>query len=281
MASSELVERWFTVGIPTLLQATRYTMFAVQPRGGHSMNQLDPELLEIEPTSQALFRHDVLHQPKPYRWPRWQRDALIEQARAGDQEARELLICSCLWFVFHRAWRYKDIVRHDDPMDLVSVGNVAMVEALEKALWANDPFRYLMSQGAYAIAHYVYHENYMIKRDKHRNLVTPDVSLDAELQNGLIYGGMVGKPSEVDISSLYEEDSNTQEDEKYAPLYQALDRLTEKQRFVVMKHLGLGDYGAPESLADIGRSMGVNPDAAWKHWRAAKMRLKKLLGAGS
>lgn len=281
MASSELVERWFTDGIPTLLQATRYTMFAVQPRGGHTMNLVDPEFLEIEPTSYALFWHDVVHQPKLYQWPKEQRDALIEQARAGDQEAQELLICSCLSFVFYRAWTYADLLRHDDPMDLVSVGNVAMVEALEKALWAANPIKYLISQGAYAIAHYVYHERYMIKRDKHKNVVTPDVSLDAELQSGLTYGGLVGTPAQVDISSSYEGDSDAQEDEKYAPLYQALSKLTRKQRIVVMRHLGLGDYGAPESLADIGRSMGTSLHAVWQCWKRAKERLKKHLGTGS
>lgn len=235
------------------------------------MEQLDQELLQIEPTSYALFRHDVLNQPKVNTWPQELQDELIERARAGDQEARELLICSCLSFVFYRAWRYKDELRHDDPMDLVSVGNLAMLEVLDKALYADNPIKYLISYGAYAIAHYVYHDSPMIKRDKHRNIVTPVASLDAELgQTDLTYNDVLGMIDEVNLLS----DSD---DKNYADLYQALDRLTEKQRYVVMKHFGLGD--APAPLAEVGRQMAIKPESAWKHWRAARKRLKKLLGA--
>jgi RNA polymerase sigma factor (sigma-70 family) len=237
-----------------------------------AMKELDQELLQIEPTSYALFRYDVLNQPKVNMWPKEQQDALIEQARAGDQEARELLLCSCLSFIFYRAWRYKDELRHDDPMDLVSIGNVAMLEALDKALYADNPIKYLISQGAYAIAHYVFHDSPMIKRDKHRNIVTPVTSLDAELgQTDLTYNDVLGMIDVVDLSS----DVEDTQDKKYAALYQALDRLTEKQRYVVTRHLGLDD--APIPLAEVGREMAIRPESAWKQWKAAQKRLKKLL----
>jgi RNA polymerase sigma factor (sigma-70 family) len=236
------------------------------------MQELDQELLQIEPTSYALFRHDVLNQPKVNMWTDEEQNALIEKARRGDKEARELLILSCLSFIFYRGWRYKDEIRHDDPMDLVSIGNLAMVEALDKALYADKPIKYLISQGAYAIAHYVYHDSPMIKRDKHRNVVTPVASLDAELgQTDLTYNDVLGMTHD-----LFSDEEEAQ-DEILAALHQALDRLTKKQRYVVTKHFGLDD--APTSLAEIGRMMSIRPESAWKTWKMAQSRLRKLLGA--
>lgn len=233
------------------------------------MQDLDQELLQIEPTSYALFRYDVLQQPKLNMWPKEQLDEVLEQARQGDQEARDLLIRSCLSFVFYRGWRYRDELLHDDPMDLVSVGNIALLESLEKALYADKPIKYLISQAAYAIQHYVFYESPMIRRDKHRNVVTPVASLDREFtQTNLTYGDVVGITDETNRSS-------EELDERYQPLYQALDRLTEKQQYVVKKHFGLD--GAPESLAEVGRSVGINPESAWKTWKAAQKRLQKLL----
>ena len=120
-------------------------------------------------------------------------------------------------------------LRHDDPMDLVSVGSVAMIEALDKALSANNPIKYLISQGAYAITHYVYHDSPMVKRDPHRHVVIPVVSLDAELgETDLSYN---------DVVSVSGDDRSGAGEKIYADLYQALDQLTEKQRHVVAPHL--------------------------------------------
>jgi RNA polymerase sigma factor (sigma-70 family) len=238
------------------------------------MQELDPELLQIEPTSFALFRHDVLNQPKVNLWPKEEQEALFEKARRGDKEARELLLLSCLSFIFYRGWRYKDEIRHDDPMDLVSIGNVAMVEALDKALYADKPIKYLISQGAYAIAHYVFHDSPMIKRDAYRNMVTPVTSLDAESsQTELTYNDVLGMTDEVDLYLDREE----AQDEPYAELYQALEHLTEKQRYVVTKYFGLDD--APAPITEVGRRMGIHPSGVWRHWTTARERLRKLLGA--
>ena len=236
------------------------------------MQELDQELeelLQIEPTSYALFRYDVLRQPKLYKWPQEEVDAIVERAREGDQEARELLILSCLSFVFYRGWKYKDDIRHDDPMDLVSIGNLAMVEVLDKALDADNPIKFLISQAAYAIQHYVFHLSPMIRRDKHRNEVTPVTSLDAELGNSdLTYHQLLGV-----LDPVEEEETD---DLLWGPLYQAIDKLTQKQRNVVKRHFGLDC--APESFGDIGRSMSINPESAWKLWKLAQKRLIKLLG---
>jgi RNA polymerase sigma factor (sigma-70 family) len=239
------------------------------------MQELDQELLQIEPTSRALFRYDAINQPKLYKWPKEQVDEVVQKARGGDRESRDLLVLSCLSFVFYRAWEYKDELLHADPMDLVSVGCLTLLESLEKALSADNPIKYLISQAAYAIQHYVFHESPMIRRDKHRNQVTPVVSLDQELgDSDVTYGDLIGVLQEFDL--LSEEEKEEMDALPYAPLYQAIDRLTEKQRTVVKRHFGLD--GAPETLADIGRSLSTRPESAWKLWKLAQKRLQKLLG---
>jgi len=240
-----------------------------------AMDELDQELLQIEPTSYALFRYDVLNQPKGNMWSQEQLDEVLQKARQGDQEARDLLVLSCVCFVFYRAWRYKEEIFSDDPMDLVSVGNLALLESLDKALYADNPIPYLISQAAYAIQHYVFHESPMIRRDTYRNVVIPVVSLDQELgDSDVTAGDLIGVLQEFDLLSEAEkEEMNAL---LYAPLYQAIDRLTEKQQYVVKRHFGLD--GAPETLADIGRRLSTRPESAWKRWKLAQKRLQKLLG---
>lgn len=239
------------------------------------MKKVDQEILEIEPTSYALYRYEVLNQPYISKWPKEEVDALLDQARQGDQDARELLIKCCLAFVFYRAWRYTDQLRHDDPMDLVSIGNIALLEGLDKALTeAVHPIKYLLSHAAFAMQHYVYHDSYLIKRDKHRNEVIQTVSLDQALgASDLTYADLVGALQEFDMLS----ESETNSDVFYGPLYEAINQLTEKQRFVVVKHFGLEN--APETFAEISRRLSLRPESAWKNWKLAQKRLQKLLGA--
>ena len=59
--------------------------------------------------------------------------ALRDQAREGDEQARDRLIENCLSYVAYIASRYKRYVHHDDYLDLVGVGNLAIVEHIEKA----------------------------------------------------------------------------------------------------------------------------------------------------
>lgn len=227
--------------------------------------ELDEELLQIELTSFHLFLHDVLHQPRIHLWPQEEQEAVVARARAGDQQARDLLLCSCLSFIFHRGWRYKDDIRHNDLMDLISVGNLAMVEALEKALYADNPIKYLMSVGAYAITHCVFHNSPMITRG-YRTVETPVVSLEEFSNSDLSYEGGIGVVDE----------SDRREPERHISLYQALDQLTEKQREVVVRHVGLEEH-APTALKQISRELGLEKSAAQDRWQGGLKRLKKLL----
>src|SRR5215471_6452334 len=102
-------------------------------------------------TSLEQYRSEVLR--LPHLTDSEERD-LEQRARLGDEQARKLLIESSLQYVARIAWRYLCYVRQDDYLDLVSVGNLAVVEGIAKALTAVRPCAYLRAVAWHAIKRY-------------------------------------------------------------------------------------------------------------------------------
>jgi hypothetical protein len=102
-------------------------------------------------TSLEQYRSEVLRLPRLT--DSEERD-LEQRARLGDEKARQLLIESSLQYVARIAWRYLCYVRQDDYLDLVSVGNLAVVEGIAKALTTTKPCAYLRAVAWYAIRRY-------------------------------------------------------------------------------------------------------------------------------
>jgi hypothetical protein len=69
-----------------------------------------------------------------------------------------------------------------------------------------------------------------------------------------------------------------QEQPNYEMLYQAINALTEKQRYVILRHLGL-DGNASESLGTISHRLSANPKMtiARNRFNLAIKRLHRLL----
>ena len=87
-------------------------------------------------SSVEQYRSEVLRLP---RLTRSEESELVCRARNGDTQAKEALIQSCLGYVASVAYRYVCYMQHDDYLDLVSVGNLAIVECFEKALTVDNP----------------------------------------------------------------------------------------------------------------------------------------------
>src|SRR5712692_5815964 len=73
--------------------------------------------------------------------------ACIEAARTGSLQARNELICDCLyWTLLKATATYQERTPpHSDLMDLVGHAHVTLLEAFPKALAADKPVKYLMS----------------------------------------------------------------------------------------------------------------------------------------
>ena len=57
------------------------------------------------------------------------------------------MVEACLWYVFRVAQKYADLP-HDETLDFVGIGNLALVERVDRALGKPNPFAYLMKIGA-------------------------------------------------------------------------------------------------------------------------------------
>lgn len=201
---------------------------------------------EIVLSSVEQYRSEVLRLP---RLTRSEESKLVYRARNGDTQAKEALIQSCLGYVACVACRYVCYMQHDDYLDLVSVGNLAIVECFEKALTVEKPVAYLLGVAKLAVKAYCCKHSGLITHQRGQQFAWVD-SLDAPLGDGQgCLAEMLAAPTQ----------EIQQEPAECNRLYSAISSLTPKQRYVVLRHFGL-DGDAPESIATISRRLSqVNP----------------------
>jgi DNA-directed RNA polymerase sigma subunit (sigma70/sigma32) len=174
---------------------------------------------------------------------------LVHRARLGERQAREALLQGCLRYVAYVTSRYSCYLQHEGYLDLVSVGNLAIVECLEKALTVDNPVAYLYGVAKLAIRSYCYTHSQLMTQVRGRPFVWVD-SLDAPLCNrqGCIADFLVAPVQ-----------APQQEQSDFTRLYEAINALTPKQRYVIVRYYGL-DGDAPESIASISRRLSpTNP----------------------
>src|SRR6266566_4699082 len=91
-------------------------------------------------TSEQLFRREVAQIAEP---TEEQQAALIRRVRLGEVEARQEMVTACLPFVLRLASRYVYYAKHCEFLDLCQVASLEVLEWLDKALEASNPFGYL------------------------------------------------------------------------------------------------------------------------------------------
>jgi len=192
---------------------------------------------------------------------------IVQKARAGDKAAREQVITNCLTYIEFIAKRYERYLHHDDYLDLVSIGTLAVVENVNTALVKDNPSGWLRSRGKYAILNYCITRAGLITRPD-RSPPISTVSLDKPIfENKTL----------VDVIKA-EECPRNGERPDYTFLYQALEELPRAYREVISRHYGLYGY-SPESLYELSRRMSKNVKGSIAYlteYRALK-RLRKHL----
>jgi DNA-directed RNA polymerase sigma subunit (sigma70/sigma32) len=174
---------------------------------------------------------------------------LVRRACSGERQAKEALLQSCLRYVAFITSRYSCYLEHEEYLDLVSVGNLALVERLEKALTVDNPVAYLYGVAKLAIRSYCYTNSQLITQVRGRPMVWTD-SLDAPLCNhkGCLADLLVAP-----------EQTPKKEQSEFARLYAAINTLTPKPQYVILRFYGL-DGDAPEPIASISRRLSpTNP----------------------
>lgn len=197
-------------------------------------------------TSVEQYHSEVLRLP---RLTRSEERELVRRARSGDKQAKDELIQSCLRYVAFVASRYARLLEHDDYLDVVSVGNMAIVECLEKALRVDNPVAYLYGVAKMAIKLYCFTHSQLITQQRGKPFVWVD-SLDAPLGNSKsCYADFLAAPA---LEGQIKQSDFTR-------LYEAINAITPKQRYVILRFFGL-DGDAPEPLAAISRRLSTtNP----------------------
>jgi RNA polymerase sigma factor (sigma-70 family) len=209
--------------------------------------------------------------------------ALEDRARRGEADAKQEMIKLTLRYISKVAATLFDAYgpyMHDDYMDLVQEGNLVVVETLERALQTarkGGVIAYLCGTAKLRIRTYCMYKSGMINIHGNRAEVGKHIveSLDAKIGGTeLTYQDVVAAKSEI------EEDAGQKTAPFYQALYQplreALDTLTEKQRYVVDRHYGL-DGGEPETLLAISKRKGGASNAACRTLHFAKKKLRKKL----
>src|SRR5260370_24691438 len=172
------------------------------------------------PTTKELYRREVRVLPV---LTRAEEQELVRRARRGDAEARTALIQSCLNYVgFMAAWHARDVY-HDEYLDLVGIGNVAVVEHVDEALTRENPCAYLRGCAKFAIIYYCFNRASLIPTPWQAKQSISVASLDTPVYANTVQLEPV----------LFRESPD------YAWLYEALKQLPQRYQDVLIKHYGL------------------------------------------
>lgn len=234
---------------------------------------MPPETL---PTIDVLKRMDDLSGPALYQYetrritpiPRDGQAAYVEAARAGDEAAAHRLILNCLNWTMRRAYAIcrDDPPEHSDMMDLVGHANQKMVEAMPKAIKANDPVAYFMSVSAQEMRRYCVYNDPLIQRQRDSRVTIPHPATDSLEAGDFPLLATTAAPDAVEAS------------EDYQALYDALDGLSVRQKGVLMAAYGLGGQMKRKNQ-DIAAQFGLPKETIEKYLWRAKRRLAKRLGS--
>jgi DNA-directed RNA polymerase sigma subunit (sigma70/sigma32) len=210
-------------------------------------------------TTEELYQREVRSLP---RLTITEEQELIRRARNGDTEARTALVQSCLNYVgFIAAWHAR-YVCHDEYLDLVGIGNVAVVEHVDEALTKENPCAYLRGCAKYSIIYYCFNRSSLIPTPWQAKQKISVASLDTSGCS----------------NTVQHEPVAAQEQPDYTFLYQAVERLPTRYQDVLIRHYGL--YDRPEeSLYEMSRRMSssVKGSIAYLVEYRALRRLRQLL----
>jgi DNA-directed RNA polymerase specialized sigma24 family protein len=220
------------------------------------------------------------------RFPREEQDELVERARNGDAEARQLLMLNCLRWVLITACRMYEERQPQcvEALDLAAEANLKMVERLDLAMHAHDPVAYLMTVAVRAMRVYCTYHAPLIQRPEWCSLkelarFDPFPPLMTSLDEGFSSPGTTSRGEQI-AAPLLTLESDEQREQRtsahFALLYEAVKRLSRKQRATVVRLYGL--FGQPtETLDEIAEVSHLRYRSVVRTASLARRRLHHLL----
>lgn len=234
----------------------------------------------------TLYNAEVARLPK---LTRAEEAELVTRARRGDASARAALVESCLHYALGKARHYYNtrLPAHDDMLDLVQVASLEMVNDLDTALAKKAPAPYLRGIAARAISIYLTYRSEFIRkplyftRDKLLAFEFPKVErLDVpayrnrtRLKVDIIE--VAPLPDDAELEGA--EQREARNDRRFAPLYEALQKLTPHERNGIIQRYGLDPDLMDNSITVPGQ---VSTFAARKLRKALEGHLTQMLNPG-
>jgi RNA polymerase sigma factor (sigma-70 family) len=173
---------------------------------------------------------------------------------------------------------YQVYVEHDDLLDIVGVGNLAITEKLDQALEkaTESVTHYLCGVARWSIMRHCLYHSRLIDIKDHRTPLSEfpqTTSLEALSENENGDDQSYDPPTLVQPVPTHPQETDEQ---RLKTVRQALAQLTATQREMVEMHYGFNTYGATK-IADIAAHLAIPQETAQKrHYRAIK-RLRKWL----
>jgi RNA polymerase sporulation-specific sigma factor len=226
--------------------------------------------------SRALYIYE-LNELHSRLLPDEESQALALRACHGDADAKEQLITCCLRYVAKVAAYYAHFlpIPHDEYLDLVSVGNLALVECFERAIHSPNPMGYLLAVAKKCIYRHCAYRAELItipEKEHHRGKVEPVLSLDMALSGtGWTYQHILAA-----LEDIEQETDAADYEAAFGALDQALDTLTERQRDIIMRLYGLRGYPA-ERMREQAKRLGQRDKSLYALRDRAMSRLRVAL----
>ena len=210
-------------------------------------------------TSEELYRSETY---RIRRLTHKEEQDLIARARMGDTDARTALLHSCLNYIGCIAARHARFVFHDEYLDLVGIGNVAIVERFEEALQKENPCGFLRGCAKYSIIYYCFNKSALVPAPWKARQRIKTTSLNTPMRE----------------NTVQKESGEVREPPDYSFLYDAIEKLPKHYQDVLICHYGL--YNRPdESLYMLSKKLSQSEKGSVAYltaYRAIK-RLRNML----
>jgi DNA-directed RNA polymerase sigma subunit (sigma70/sigma32) len=188
--------------------------------------------------AKTLYSAEVARLPK---LTRAEEAELVRRAREGDTAARAALIVSCLASVFLMALRFYLTYRpvHDDALDLVQNASLEMLMALDRALMKRHPGSYLRGIARKAMVVQTLYYSELIRKPEFplAKLAATPIPTVESLDAPAFRESTTLKIDLIEMAPPPDEKEN----KRFAPLYEALARLTPRQRHNIARQFGVGE----------------------------------------
>ena len=220
-------------------------------------------------TNQQQYRRDLARYP---RLSAEEQRLLEERAREGDAQARERIVFECMHFVQRVASLYtRTYMRSDDYLDLIQVGNLSLLEHVDKTFDTGKNTAYLCAiarremryELAYRSSIIMFPMNAAVPREQPKFLSIEELR-EADDETWRRVDEMISQMERPEVTSTL-----------YGPLQEALATLTPGTREVVVRHHGID--GITETIIDISRDLQINANAAYARYYKALQRLRARL----